>query len=139
MGAQLVGESVRQRNFGTNHDEVWKQVPCGAQGVTREHLEPARNTRVAGAYCDSPHVGARRQTPRQQLIDRFTSIIQNRKRNEDTSLVKYWKSYGVAGKQGRLQDGDFSIWIDWMVKTGELQKGQLTPQGAFTNSLNAPG
>jgi ABC-type nitrate/sulfonate/bicarbonate transport system substrate-binding protein len=80
-----------------------------------------------------------RQTPRQQVVERFTSIIQKRKRNEDTSLVKYWKSYGVAGKQGRLQDGDFGIWIDWMVKTGELRQGQLTPQGAFTNALNAPG
>jgi len=79
-----------------------------------------------------------RQTPREQVLERFRAIIAKRKRNEDASVIKYWNSYGVATRQGRIQEKDFSIWIDWMVRSGELRAGQLNLSAVYGNDLNAP-
>ena len=75
-------------------------------------------------------------TPREQVVERFRSIIAKRKRNEDASVVKYWRSYGVADARGRIHPQDFQIWIDWMQRTGEVRPGQLELARAYTNELN---
>ncbi|GAA3325832.1 hypothetical protein GCM10020331_059290 [Ectobacillus funiculus] len=49
-------------------------------------------------------------------------IIKQRGRNEDTSIIQYWKSTGVAGKGGVIADKEFSVWIDWLIKDGQLKK-----------------
>jgi ABC-type nitrate/sulfonate/bicarbonate transport system substrate-binding protein len=77
-----------------------------------------------------------RETPREQVIERFRSIIAKRKRNEDATVIKYWKSYGVATPQGRILERDFGMWIDWMVRAGELRQRQLNLSAVYTNELN---
>jgi len=77
-----------------------------------------------------------RETPREQVIARFIEIMQKRQRNEEASVVKYWRSYGVNGKGGTISDREFQIWIEWMVKDGELSAGQLTASSLYTNELN---
>lgn len=77
-----------------------------------------------------------RETPREQVIERFRSIIAKRKRNEDATVIKYWRSYGVATPQGRILERDFGMWIDWMVRAGELRQGQLNLSAVYTNELN---
>jgi ABC-type nitrate/sulfonate/bicarbonate transport system substrate-binding protein len=79
-----------------------------------------------------------RDTPLQEVQQRFSDIIAKRQRNEDGSLIKYWRSFGVAGRHGLIEAKDFQIWIDWMVRSGELRSGQLTLDGVFTNELNVP-
>jgi ABC-type nitrate/sulfonate/bicarbonate transport system substrate-binding protein len=78
-----------------------------------------------------------RATPRDQVHERFRAIIAKRHRNEDGSVLKYWKSYGVAGSHGRIDPRDFELWIDWMVRAGELRQGQLDLKSVYTNELNA--
>jgi ABC-type nitrate/sulfonate/bicarbonate transport system substrate-binding protein len=75
-------------------------------------------------------------TPREQVVDRFRRIIAKRKRNEDTSVVKYWQSYGVADTRGRIHAPEFQVWIDWMLRAGELRPGQLELARVYTNELN---
>jgi ABC-type nitrate/sulfonate/bicarbonate transport system substrate-binding protein len=77
-----------------------------------------------------------RNTPREQVVARFIEIMKKRGRNEEPSAIKYWKSYGVAGKGGLISDREFQIWIDWMVKDGELSPGQILPSSVYTNELN---
>jgi ABC-type nitrate/sulfonate/bicarbonate transport system substrate-binding protein len=77
-----------------------------------------------------------RQTPREDVIARFEQIIARRGRNEDGAVLKYWRSYGVAGKNGLMSEKDFQVWIDWMVKDGELKPGQLSASQIYTNALN---
>jgi len=77
-----------------------------------------------------------RETPREQVVARFVEIMKQRQRNEEASAVKYWRSYGVNGKGGTISDREFQIWIDWMVKDGELAPGQLTASSLYTNGLN---
>jgi ABC-type nitrate/sulfonate/bicarbonate transport system substrate-binding protein len=77
-----------------------------------------------------------RQTPREQVIARLLEIVAKRGRNEDGAALTYWRSYGVTGEGGLLTDKDFQMWIDWMVKDGELEPGQLAPGQIYTNELN---
>ena len=53
-----------------------------------------------------------RTQPRETVVARLESIITKRGRNEDTSLVKLWKSSGVAGRGGVISDQEFTTWID---------------------------
>jgi ABC-type nitrate/sulfonate/bicarbonate transport system substrate-binding protein len=77
-----------------------------------------------------------RNTPREQVVLRFQDIIARRKRTEDSSVIKYWLSSGVAGHSGLLAARDLQIWLDWMIKDGQLSPGQLRIADVFTNSLN---
>jgi len=72
-----------------------------------------------------------RSHPREEVVARLESIIQKRGRNEDTSIVQYWTSTTIATLRGRLQD--FQIWIDWLVRDGQLRPGQVTPADIYTN------
>jgi ABC-type nitrate/sulfonate/bicarbonate transport system substrate-binding protein len=75
-------------------------------------------------------------TPPEQVRARFERIIADRKRNEDATPIKYWKSTGVASKGGVIGDGEIQIWIDWLVKDGLLKPGQLKASDTYTNAFN---
>ena len=75
-----------------------------------------------------------RTTPRDEVIARFTSIIEKRQRNESTATLKYWKSVGVPAK-GEITDQDFSRWSDWLKDTG-IVTGDVTPSKYYTNDYN---
>jgi ABC-type nitrate/sulfonate/bicarbonate transport system substrate-binding protein len=75
-------------------------------------------------------------TSPEEVRARFERIIAARKRNEDASPIKYWKSTGVASKGGVISDGEIQIWIDWLVKDGLLKPGQLKASDTYTNEFN---
>jgi ABC-type nitrate/sulfonate/bicarbonate transport system substrate-binding protein len=77
-----------------------------------------------------------RSTPRETVIARYTAIIAKRHRNENALAVPYWKSTGIPGKGGVLSDREIQIWIDWLVKDGELTRGQIKPSDVYTNEFN---
>ena len=77
-----------------------------------------------------------RQTPRDEVIARFEKIVTERGTNEDAAVLKYWKSFGVAGKGGVIADREFQIWIDWMIKDGSLKPGQLSREQVYDNGFN---
>ena len=37
---------------------------------------------------------------------------------------------------GSSPNGDLQTWIDWLVRDGELKKGQLTAKDLYTNEFN---
>ncbi|WP_138419053.1 ABC transporter substrate-binding protein [Sinomonas gamaensis] len=76
-----------------------------------------------------------RTTPRDQVIQRFTQIIEKRNRGESTKNLQYWKSVGVPNA-GIISDTDFSRWQKWLNETG-IVNGQLTPSKYYTNEFNA--
>ncbi|MFC0028043.1 ABC transporter substrate-binding protein [Micromonospora chaiyaphumensis] len=77
-----------------------------------------------------------RTQPRQTVIARLEAIIAKRGRNEDPSLVTYWKSSGVAGKGGLISDREFTTWIDWLAESGELKGDRPKPADLYTNRFN---
>jgi ABC-type nitrate/sulfonate/bicarbonate transport system substrate-binding protein len=49
---------------------------------------------------------------------------------------KYWKSTGIAGRGGLIADKEFKVWLDWLVRDGDLAPGQVKLSDAFTNEFN---
>lgn len=73
--------------------------------------------------------------PREEVIARFTRILQERGRNENPAALQYWKSVGVPAK-GEIKDEDFTRWGKWLKDTGII-KGELDPKKLYTNEFNA--
>ena len=77
-----------------------------------------------------------KSTPHDEVIARYTKIIEARGRNESTASLKYWYSAGVATKGGVIQDSDFSRWADWLKATGALKGDSLDVKFLYTNEFN---
>ncbi|MCA1454420.1 ABC transporter substrate-binding protein [Bradyrhizobium sp. BRP22] len=77
-----------------------------------------------------------RETPPEEVRARFDKIVAERKRNEDASSIKYWKSTGVASKGGLIADQQLQVWIDWLVKDGLLKPDQIKASDIYTNDFN---
>jgi ABC-type nitrate/sulfonate/bicarbonate transport system substrate-binding protein len=77
-----------------------------------------------------------RNTPRAEVVARLRKIVEARHRNEDTSIVNYWKSAGVGGKGGVIAAEDFTTYIDWYVNNGVLKPGQVKPDAIYSNQFN---
>jgi ABC-type nitrate/sulfonate/bicarbonate transport system substrate-binding protein len=76
-----------------------------------------------------------RTTPREQVIARYESIVKKRARNEDLSVLRYWRSTGIATDHGEIAEGDFKRWVDWLVADGQLKPGQIKVRDLYTNAL----
>ena len=77
-----------------------------------------------------------RTQPRDVVIARFQDIVRKRNRNEDATALKYWKSTGVAGAGGVITDKEFTTWIDWLTRDGELKGKQISANTLYTNEFN---
>ncbi|GIF09234.1 ABC transporter substrate-binding protein [Actinoplanes siamensis] len=77
-----------------------------------------------------------RTTPRDQVIARFQEIVRKRGRSEDNSALRYFKSFGVAGRGGVIAEQEFQTWIDWLRRAGELKK-DVRAGDIFSNKYNA--
>jgi ABC-type nitrate/sulfonate/bicarbonate transport system substrate-binding protein len=77
-----------------------------------------------------------RSHPREEVIARYTSIIQRRHRNEDASAIPYWRSTGIAAPGGAIHSSEFQVWLDWLVKSGQLAQGQVRLDDLYTNDFN---
>ena len=75
-------------------------------------------------------------TPREEVIARFEKISKARNTTDDISALKYWKSTGVASKGGLVAEKDFTVWVDWLVREGELKTGQWKATDFYTNAFN---
>ena len=73
-------------------------------------------------------------TPREEVISRFSKIIQERGRSESTDVLKYWKSVGVPNA-GVVEDKHFTLWEDYLKDTGVIE-GDLEPAKYYTNEFN---
>jgi len=78
-----------------------------------------------------------RTTPHDQVLARLTKIVQSRGRNENADALKYWKSYGVAGKGGVVADKEFGTWITWLEQQGQIPKGKVKASDIYTNKYNS--
>ncbi|MFB5281087.1 ABC transporter substrate-binding protein [Peribacillus sp. Hz7] len=75
-------------------------------------------------------------TPREEVIARFEKIINERDRKETADNLKYWKSTGIAEKGGVITPSEYDVWIEWLVKNGELKEGQVKAEDLYTNEYN---
>lgn len=75
-------------------------------------------------------------TPRDEVVARFRDIIHKRQRNEDTKTIEFWRSSGIPVAGGVIAERELGIWIDWLVRNGELEEGRLNAKDLYTNEFN---
>ena len=76
-----------------------------------------------------------RTTPRDEVIARFTKIIQARGRNENTDTLKYWKSVGIT-RGGLISDADYTRWEPWLKQESYLKHDKIDTSKLYTNEFN---
>jgi ABC-type nitrate/sulfonate/bicarbonate transport system substrate-binding protein len=76
-----------------------------------------------------------RSVSREEVVARLGSIIDKRARNEDQSIVRYWSSTTIPTPRGLLRDEDFRLWIDWLVRDGQIAPDQVKPSDIYTNQF----
>lgn len=123
------------RSVFTDHD-LFGVFTAGSYVLTNAFLRDNPNTSRHFVQATARAIEWARTSPRDEVVARMQQIIQRRGRNEDASATKYWRSTGVAGKGGLIQEREIQIWIDWLVTVGELKPNQLIPSALYTNELN---
>ena len=116
--------------------DLYGKFTAGSYVFTRRFIEKNPNTVRKFVDGVGRAIEWARSTPREQVIARQRAIIAGRKRQENDEAVQYWKSTGIAGTAGQLHDRELQMWIDWLVKDGELKPGQLKPKDVYTNEFN---
>lgn len=116
--------------------DLFGEFTAGSYVMTEKFLKQNPNTAKKFVEATAKAIEWARTTPREEVIARYEKIIKQRGRNEDTSNIQYWKSTGVAGNGGVIADKEFSVWIDWLIKDGQLKKDQIKSSDLYTNEFN---
>lgn len=75
-------------------------------------------------------------TPKETL-DVYSKYLTENGRGQYIKALANWSGNGVATPGGVLRDQDFSIWIDWLKASGELEAASLEAGDLYTNEFNA--
>jgi ABC-type nitrate/sulfonate/bicarbonate transport system substrate-binding protein len=75
-------------------------------------------------------------TPAPQVIELLTKIAEENGRSEELEVLELYTSAGVKNPYGALEPDEFEPWIKYLEEEGELEKGQVTMEEAFTNEFN---
>lgn len=116
--------------------ELYGNFTAGTYVLHKRFIKdnPNASRHLVGAIAKS--IEWARKQPAAEVRARFNTIIAARKRAESNEAIQYWKSTGVAGTGGVVEDRELQIWIDWLVKDGLLKPGQVKPQDLYTNAFN---
>jgi ABC-type nitrate/sulfonate/bicarbonate transport system substrate-binding protein len=117
--------------------ELYGAFTAGSYVMTNAFIRDNPNTVRKFVEATGRAIEWARNTPRDQVITRFEKLMRARHRTEDPSAIHYWKSTTVASKAGVLGDRDFQIWIDWLVKDGQLAKGQVKASDVYTTQFQS--
>jgi ABC-type nitrate/sulfonate/bicarbonate transport system substrate-binding protein len=119
--------------------QLFGKFNAGSYVMSNKFIATCPNTVRKFVQATGRAIEWARTNPREQVIARFAQIIHRRKRNEDTSALQYWRSTGIASERGLIAERDYQMWIDWLVKDGQLQPGQLKARDLFTNEFQTGG
>jgi ABC-type nitrate/sulfonate/bicarbonate transport system substrate-binding protein len=116
--------------------ELFGALTTGSYVLTNRFIAANPNTAQKFVKATARAIEWARTQPRAAVIARFQDIIKKRGRDEDVGIVTYWKSTGLAGRGGLLEDRSFSLYIDWFRNNGDAAVGRLQPRALYTNEFN---
>jgi ABC-type nitrate/sulfonate/bicarbonate transport system substrate-binding protein len=116
--------------------ELLGNLTSGSYVLTTRFIAKNRNTVAKFVEATARAIDWTQSHPREEVVARFQDIIKRRGRNEDASAVTYWKSPGLAGRGGLLEDRSFSLFIDWYRANGDSAVGRLNTRDLYTNEFN---
>jgi len=120
----------------TNEYELYGVLTQAAYVLRTDFIRDAPNAARRFVEATARAIDWVQTHPREEVVERFSSIILRRGRHENDRLVRYWHSYGVPLRGGVLDDAAFAGCIDWYAKNGSPAIGRLRPQDVYTNALN---
>ena len=118
------------RMLASDH-ELYGAFNAGSYVMRRDFVEKNPNTVRRFVEGTGRAIEWARTHSREEVLARFHSIIARRKRNESSSQVKYWLSTGIATPHGEPRDADYQVWINWLVRDGQLAPGQVRPKDIY--------
>jgi len=62
--------------------------------------------------------------------------LEEHGRGEFAGALDLWQGTGVPARGGVISDKDFTIWLDWLEKNGEVDTGAIEPDEIYTNEFN---
>jgi ABC-type nitrate/sulfonate/bicarbonate transport system substrate-binding protein len=116
--------------------ELFGALTTGSYVLTTQFVAENPNTTRKFVEATARAIEWARTQPRAEVIARFQDIIKKRGRDEDGGVVTFWKSTGLAGRGGLLEDRSFSLYIKWFRKNGDVAVGRLRPRDLYTNEFN---
>jgi ABC-type nitrate/sulfonate/bicarbonate transport system substrate-binding protein len=116
--------------------ELFGALTTGSYVLTYRFIAANPNTTRKFVEATARAIEWARTQPRAVVIARFQDIIKKRGRDEDVGVVTFWKSTGLAGRGGLLEDRSFSLYIDWFRNNGDVTVGRLQPRDLYTNAFN---
>lgn len=125
----------RLRTLFTDYD-LFGKFTAGSYVFSEKTLQDKPRTVKKFVEATAQAIEWARSHRREEVIARETAIVQKRHRNEDPSALTFWQSTGVATSGGVIQDSEFQVWLDWLVKSGQLEPGQVSLKELYTNQYN---
>jgi len=116
--------------------ELFGKFTAGSYVFTEAFLrdKPRTVKKFVGATAQA--IEWARSHTREEVIARYTAIIGKRHRQEDASAIPFWRSTGIAFPGGVIHDSELQVWLDWLVKSGQLPAGKLQLRDLYTNQFN---
>ncbi|MBS7345361.1 MAG: ABC transporter substrate-binding protein [Caryophanon sp.] len=136
LSAQLAQRDEAIVKLVSDVDVYNQTFAAGTYFFTKEYIEKNPDTVRTFTTGVAKALEWSREQPRDTLIDTFTTIIEKREGNETTENVQYFTSFGVPAANAAIQENEFSLWIDWLVKKGELEEGIIELDELYTNEFN---
>jgi len=116
--------------------ELFNEFTAGNYAVTRKFLKENPNTAKKLVEATAKAIEWARNSPREEVAKKLANIANKHGRGEGADLGKYWLSTGISNKGGLVAEREYQVWIDWLVKDGQLQLGQIKATDLYDNSLN---
>ena len=116
--------------------DLFGNFTAGAYFFTNDYIEENPDTVKQFVEGVSKAIEWARTTPTEDVIAKYTEIIEAREGNETVENVKYFKGTGIAEEGGVIAEKEFSVWNDWLVTNGELEEGQINVNDLYTNEYN---
>ena len=114
--------------------QLFGDFNAGSYVMRNDFIEKNPNTVRHFVRASARAIEWARSHPREEVIARLEKTLKRRGSHEDLTQLKYWRSTTVATKNGVMRPQDFQLWIDWLVKDGQLAAGQVTPEQIYTNA-----
>jgi ABC-type nitrate/sulfonate/bicarbonate transport system substrate-binding protein len=118
--------------------QMYGAFNAGSIVMSNRFLAENPNTARKFVQATGAAIDWARTHPAEEVVARFERIIRERKRSENTESVHYWRSSGISTEHALIEERDYQLWIDWLVKAGQLKPGQLKARDIFTNEYNTP-
>lgn len=116
--------------------ELFGTQSAGTIVFTNKFIKENPNTVRKFVEATAKAIEWARTQPRETVIKRSEEIIKKRGRQEDGTIVKFWKTTSIAGKGGTIRPEEFETWRKWLEKSGDKEAANVKQEDLFTNEFN---